>query len=1171
MPTSAFVTPRFGGFAGLSSRVVFVSLLALALASCSPSAETGGGGSAVDAGTNPGTGGEPVGGGGGQVTGGSGGEGGQVTGGSGGDGGTAGQAMGGTGGDGGALPGGSGGSGGSGGQATGGTGGAQPGGSGGTGGEVVGGSGGAMPGGSGGAVPGGSGGAGGEVMGGSGGAGPGGDEPPPVVLRTVRVEPDLIELVVGGVTLVRAIGVFSDGHEEDLTATARFRSENPLVAAVGNLRGAEREIVALGEGQTELSATAQGVTSARVPVVVTATAVVEIQLDPPQALIGAGGEQRFTARALFNDGTTADVTELAAWQTSNPIVATVSNAAGSRGLVSGRAAGVTVVTALFGDVVSTPARVEVSLAVLREITLAPLAPSVPVGETVRFTATGTYTDGSQRDLTAQALFASSDASIAEVQAAPAEPGTLRGLRPGVTRITAAFDGQTSPPVDLTVTDARLLQLAVSADAAAIPQGTQTQLHALGTYSDGARRDVTEQVQWRSSNVLVVTVASGVGIGGTALGVGAGEARISATLGAVTSDEVRLTVNPVVLTGLTVEPEALDLDVGAAGNLRATGAFSDGSTQDVTEQALWQSVNPLVASVSNEPGRRGTVSALGAGETRVSATLAEFADVATVTIRAAALQAIELAPLDISLAQGQMHQFTATAIYADGTRRDVTLQATWESSDPDVAVASDAPATRGQVLAMAVGRAFVSATLDGVASEPSEVFVTPAVLVGVALTEPAPRVMVGQTLQLTALGTFSDASTEDVTDRATWTSTNPAAATVSDRVDSKGLATGVAVGETQVRAAVDGELSPAVTLTVLPVPNQAPSVRLSCPEIGRVGEPLDFSGQGSADPDGLIAAYLFTFGDGRPTIDNFLEPDISYTYNNPGAYAVDLTVEDDDGARATARCNVTVVSSDAPNVRFVRPQGVRLTTHGERIDVLVDARPGAGRSISAVELLVDGESVAADDSAPFEFAFTVPMDQANNSTIRFVARATDNTNEFGVSMPVLLDVRNAAPTATFVAIPTGINVVDMDAAGVSDDTTAAAALEVRWDFENDGVFDTAWSTVKRTSHQYPAEGEYTIRLEVRDNIGLVSSATRQVSFADERLVSGDVLNDVWFGRVIITGDIRVPANNTLTIAEGTQIFVVKTDQDRNGVGDYGILVQGRLLVQGTADNPVVFTT
>ncbi|MCK6575684.1 Ig-like domain-containing protein, partial [Myxococcota bacterium] len=996
-------------------------------------------------------------------------------------------------------------------------------------------------------------------------------EPPPVVLRSLRVEPEPVELVVGGVALVRAVGVYSDGHEEDVTAAARFRSENPLVAAIGNLRQNEREVVALGEGQTEISATLQGVTSPRVAVVVTATQVLEIQLDPPQALIGAGGEQRFTARALFNDGTTADVTELAAWQTSNPIVATVSNEAGRRGLVSGRAAGVTVVTALFGDVVSTPARVEVSLAVLRELAVSTPVASVPVGESVRFTATGTYSDGSQRDLTAQVVFASSDPTIAEVVPAPAEAGTLRGLRPGVSRITAAFDGQTSPGVDLTVTDARLLQIAISGDAAAIPQGTQTQFHAHGTYSDGARREVTEQVQWRSTNVLVATIASGPGIGGTALGVGAGDTRISATLAGVTSDELPLTVNAVVLTGIVVEPETLDLDVGGAGNLRATGAFSDGSTQDVTEQAVWQSVNALVASVSNEPGRRGTVTALGAGETRVSATLEDFADVATVTIRAAALERIELAPLDISLAQGQSHQFTATAIYADGTRRDVTLQATWDSSEPDVAVASDAPATRGLVTGMTVGRAFVTATLDGVESEPSEVFVTPAVLVGVAITEPAPRVMLGQTLQLTALGTFSDATTEDVTDRATWTSSNPAAATVSDRVDSKGLATGVAIGETQVRAAVDGELSPAVTLTVLPVPNQAPSVRLSCPEIGRVGEPLDFSGQGSADPDGLIAAYIFTFGDGRPAIDNFIEPDISYTYNNPGAYAVDLTVEDDDGARATARCNVTVVSSDAPNVRFVRPQGVRLTTHGERIDVLVDARPGAGRSINAVELIVDGDSVAADDSAPFEFAYTVPMEQANNSTIRLVARATDNTNEFGVALPVLLDVRNAAPTATFVAIPTGINVVDMDAAGVSDDTTPAGALEVRWDFENDGVFDTPWSVMKRTSHQYPAEGEYTIRLEVRDNIGLVSSATRQVSFADERLVSGDVLNDVWFGRVIITGDIRVPANNTLTIAEGTQIFVVKTDQDRNGLGDYGILVQGRLLVQGTANNPVVFTT
>jgi PKD repeat protein len=53
------------------------------------------------------------------------------------------------------------------------------------------------------------------------------------------------------------------------------------------------------------------------------------------------------------------------------------------------------------------------------------------------------------------------------------------------------------------------------------------------------------------------------------------------------------------------------------------------------------------------------------------------------------------------------------------------------------------------------------------------------------------------------------------------------------------------------------------------------------------------------------------------------------------------------------------------------------------------------------------------------------------------------------------------------------------------------LEVRWDYENDGTWDTNWSTTKITTHRYPTIGNHTVRLEVRDNGGLVANATETV--------------------------------------------------------------------------------
>ena len=69
-----------------------------------------------------------------------------------------------------------------------------------------------------------------------------------------------------------------------------------------------------------------------------------------------GAAVQFTATAALSDGTTQDVTSLAAWQSSDPSAATVS----STGVVTAMAAGTVDVTATYQNVPGTD-----------EITIAP--------------------------------------------------------------------------------------------------------------------------------------------------------------------------------------------------------------------------------------------------------------------------------------------------------------------------------------------------------------------------------------------------------------------------------------------------------------------------------------------------------------------------------------------------------------------------------------------------------------------------------------------------------------------------------------------------------------------------------------------------------------------------------------------------------------------------------
>jgi parallel beta-helix repeat protein len=88
-----------------------------------------------------------------------------------------------------------------------------------------------------------------------------------------------------------------------------------------------------------------------------------------------------------------------------------------------------------------------------------------------------------------------------------------------------------------------------------------------------------------------------------------------------------------------------------------------------------------------------------------------------------------------------------------------------------------------------------------------------------------------------------------------------------------------------------------------------------------------------------------------------------------------------------------------------------------------------------------------------------------------------------------------PTASFTVTPgTGSvdTVFNVDASSSHDPEDSISELEVRWDLENDSVWDTSWSTAKTALILYPSPGNYTIRLEVRDTDGLTDQTTRLVT-------------------------------------------------------------------------------
>jgi outer membrane protein assembly factor BamB len=94
---------------------------------------------------------------------------------------------------------------------------------------------------------------------------------------------------------------------------------------------------------------------------------------------------------------------------------------------------------------------------------------------------------------------------------------------------------------------------------------------------------------------------------------------------------------------------------------------------------------------------------------------------------------------------------------------------------------------------------------------------PATLLSIAVTPNNPTVTVGKTKQLTATGSYSNGSTQDLTAQATWQSSDPAKATVSDT----GLVAGQNYGSTTVSATL-GSISGSTLVNVFqPTPSPVP--------------------------------------------------------------------------------------------------------------------------------------------------------------------------------------------------------------------------------------------------------------------------------------------------------------------------------------------------------------
>lgn len=272
-------------------------------------------------------------------------------------------------------------------------------------------------------------------------------------------------------------------------------------------------------------------------------------------------------------------------------------------------------------------------------------------------------------------------------------------------------------------------------------------------------------------------------------------------------------NSAVQLGISLDRTSLSLTTGNTSQLTATVFPAD-------TPVTWSSSNTGVATVSGS----GLVTAVGSGTANitVSATINGSIYNATCTVSVSApyypVTDISLDQSSLALDKGTSTTLHATITPSYATNRTVT----WSSSNTDIATVSGS----GTVTAVGPGTAVITASAGGCTATCTVTVSVP--ITGITLSPATLDLAVNGQETLTAAVEPADAD-----QTVTWTSDNPAVASV----DASGTVTGVGKGTAVVTATTaDGAYQASCTVTV---PAQPASTVLSV--TGRPLPPLLFPG------------------------------------------------------------------------------------------------------------------------------------------------------------------------------------------------------------------------------------------------------------------------------------------------------------------------------------------
>ena len=262
---------------------------------------------------------------------------------------------------------------------------------------------------------------------------------------------------------------------------------------------------------------------------------------------------------------------------------------------------------------------------------------------------------------------------------------------------------------------------------------------------------------------------------------------------------------------------------------------------------------------------------------------------------------------------------------------------------------------------------------------------------------------------------------------------------------------------------------------------------------------------------------------------------TFTGSTTGSYTVSITGTNGSVVHTTW-IGVTVTAPPTPDFSIAaNPTSVSFVA-GQTATSTISLQSTGGFAGTVSLMAVSSPAGLAMSCVPSSIAGS----QTSTCTIggttpgSYTAVVTGTNGTLSHSTSIGVAVTPSGPTARFTYSPLAAvaNTPVLFDASSSSDSDPSATLEARWDWEGDGLWDTAWSPSLTGQHVFKDGGTYGVTLQILDSLGLVNTATQSVVV---RSADDDVPPQV---------AILSPPNDT--VLESADVTVVGTASDNVGI-------------------------